>query len=285
VIIGNPSCADSSQFLLSRKKELGDPNENANFKEFVFFVNELQPSIFFMENLPKMALKVPFQPLFHGYHLHYFSVSVAALGNSQKSRVRLFMIGSKDEKITKRFARKFAKMMEDNSTQPLLTVDQILDPKLPFTYVAQGGTLSDSLDISGAYTEDYSSTIALYGGCKMRLDKIREEWLFGSQKDNSKWKIDNPNSKMHSAPGVYINRKGKLPMTVRKTNRQFDFNGRQMTPRQLGYIQGIPSSFGIVSHLGLKNNPCYWINKGRATVANTPPYEWGEFLYSFLLTL
>ena len=121
--------------------------------------------------------------------------------------------------------------------------------------------------------EDINDIITLYAGKKLRLDEIQAQWLFEFP-DSKRWVVKD--RKFTTAPGVYRNLPNEYPLTARKANRQFNHDGLMMTPRELARIQGIKDSFKL--HYN-KQQKGYWINKGRVTVAKTPPYEVGLWFF------
>lgn len=257
VIIGHPKCGNSSMFALSRGKKFtshkGEPSLDLYFQA----IWEFKPKFFFMENLLGLLntySESDFKELFPNYKFIFISGSVTMFGNSQVTRKRLLIIGIRndiyrptDEKIFRRFK--------------------------PFEPRTTGDLLKD-LPINGNIREPLDETITMYSGFKITLKEAQEYWL--KHPNERHWKI--LNGTMGTAPGVYINREDDIPLTVRKTNRQFNPDGLQMSPRELARIQGVPDQFLLYQGPNLKAS----INKGRITVGNTPPMEMGMWIYNRL---
>ena len=211
-----------------------------------------------MENLPAMLKTISRSELreyFGDYKLLFIEQPVTAWGNSQKTRVRLLVIG------VKRGINGLIKEIK----------------QLPGGEVKTAGELIEGLIYgeNGHFREDIKTRITLYAGKKMSLEDIRDEWL---RRGVSRWEVTD--RRFFTAPGVYLNLKGRHPATARKANRQFNHEGLTMSPRELARIQGVPDTFHIwidESRLG------YCINKGRATVTKTPPYEIGQWLANILI--
>jgi len=115
-----------------------------------------------------------------------------------------------------------------------------------------------------------STIITLYAGFKASLKEIKENWVY---EDWTRWMVEGRN--FSTAPGSYRNRDSEYPSTARKSNRQFNHNGDMMSPRELARIQGVPDKFKLWYEEDKHN---YCINKARATVAKTPPYEIGQWV-------
>lgn len=262
ILVGHPDCGHSSQMAFSRAKKLTDPMENDSFQLFINEVQKKLPKVFLMENLPKLLRSVDLNKAFPGYYLKVFEkVSMSEFGNSQKSRVRLVVIGVRDG------YNRIRKIIKTHLKEGIKPVNE---PQVT-SKLLKG--LENENPLLGHVREDIDTIISIYARTKMSLKEIQKVW-HNEFKNSKKWPIYN--SKMSSAPGVYRNFANSFPMTVRKANRQFNPNGLQMSPRELACIQGIPDSFVIHMDLKRKN---YWINKGRATVAKTPPYELGFWFY------
>ena len=122
----------------------------------------------------------------------------------------------------------------------------------------------------GHIREDINSEITLYAGFKIKLSEVQKFWI--NNPTLKRYKVHD--KKFTTAPGVYRNLKKGPPATARKANRQFNPEGLQMSPRELARIQGVPDDFVIYFE---NSNIGYWINKGRATVTKTPPWEIGEW--------
>ena len=99
----------------------------------------------------------------------------------------------------------------------------------------------------------------------------------GEYKDKKKWPVNQGN--LRNQPGVYRNFAEDLPLTVRKQNRQFNHRGDMLTPREMARIQGLPDHFKIWYD---EDQHYYCINKGRTTIAKTPPYEISKWFYNII---
>lgn len=258
LLVGAPDCGHSSILSYSRSKSLHNPRDNSSLTLYLKAVKLFQPRVFMMENLPAMLKTITRNELrsfFEEYRLIFIEHPVTAWGNSQKHRVRLVLFG--------------VKRGEDISTKELRKV-------YPMGELKTSGQLISGLDsnISGHIRENINTRITLYAGKKMSLSDIRDEWM---RRGVSRWEVED--RAFFTAPGVYMNLENKPPATARKANRQFNHHGLMMTPRELARIQGVPDSFEIwVDH----SREGYCINKGRATVTKTPPYEMGIWLHSKL---
>lgn len=263
IIIGNPDCGHSSVLSYSRRKALSDPKDNDSLNLYVKCVKKFKPQIFLMENLPKLLDKwgVKFwNEAFPEYSISYLIGSVSQWGNSQVTRTRLLIIGIKTD----------FSLLNSNNIQYQLTEIYKLN-KLKTTQKILEGLDEEDISI-GHVREDINSIITLYSGFKISLRDAQKFWK--ENPDTSRWSIKDRN--FSTAPGVYRNTKNKYPSTARKSNRQFNPEGLQMSPRELARIQGIPDTFKLYIN---PDNIQYWINKGRATVTKTPPYEIGLWFY------
>ena len=196
--------------------------------------------------------------MFPQYNFKFIEGSVNMFGNSQKTRNRLLIIGLNREKLGDQIHKlqyHFSQIYKVKEIQPAHVLIKGLrkeDPKI------------------GHIREDINNVITMYAGFKISLKEIQKQWL--SNQNTRRWVVQGKN--FSTAPAVYINRKGDFPMVARKANRQFNHKGLQLTPRELAKIQGVPDKFKIYIDM---ENPIYWINKGRATVCKTPPYEIGKW--------
>jgi site-specific DNA-cytosine methylase len=248
VILGHPKCGLSSMFALSRGKKFSSHQDEPSLTLFIEAVHKYRPKIFVMENLPKLLdsfedsdLKSTFQE----YNISYIKGPVSMFGNSQLTRKRLIVIGLRNDYYTNK-RKKTIKRIPLNKTEPHKTK-----------------TLLMNLPDNGNITEPLTDIITMYAGYKVSLDDAQDFWL--SNPNLRHWPVNN--GRMSTAPGVYINHETDYPLTVRKTNRQFNPDGIQMSPRELARIQGICDGF-LIYH---DKDPKVTINKGRITVANTPP--------------
>lgn len=266
IIIGNPKCGSSSILRYSRCKKLGDAKSEPSLDQFIEYVNELQPNVFMMENLPqllKTISKRDFRKIFKDFWLVFHSSSVEAWGNSQKSRIRLVIIG-----VNKRQSRvsrnQFKELFQVNKIK---TCGELLKP-LEQIY----GTKDFLCNIR----EDPTHKVSMYDyrdhkKGNLTLAQVKALWE-GDFSDEYKWPIKS--KKMQTLPGVYRNKEDGYPMTVRKESRQFRWDGENHTPRELAMFQGLPFSFKLYMDESERN---YWLNKARLTIAQSPPFEIGSW--------
>ena len=261
VIIGNPDCGHSSKFSYSRSKKLSDPRDNKSVSLYLNAIKVIKPKIFLMENLPKLMdiYNVDFwYNTFPEYEFVFHVLSVNKFGNSQKDRIRLLVIG-----INKGFFNKDI----DKVRYHFLNIYKVSSEK--FTGELLKGLEHENIKI-GHIREDINSEITLYAGFKIKLGEVQKFWL--NNPNLKRYKVYD--KKFTTAPGVYRNPEKSFPSTARKANRQFNPKGLQMSPRELARIQGVPDDFNLYFE---NSNIGYWINKGRATVTKTPPWEIGEW--------
>ena len=119
----------------------------------------------------------------------------------------------------------------------------------------------------GHVREAQSELCTIHAGRKLKISEITHIWN-NALKGKKRWEVIG--RRFSTAPGVYRNGLKDYPATARKANRQFDHNGLMLTPRQLARIQGVPDSFRLYVSSDKLN---YWINKARAAVTKTPPFE------------
>jgi site-specific DNA-cytosine methylase len=255
VIISSPDCGSGSILRMSRAKKYGNHKENYSLTIFFAAITMGKPKFFLFENLEGLFRSYSledFQKMVPNYRLIIHNASVAFWGNSQIHRKRLIIVGIRKDlspKIDKYF--KLPDYRHKNKTCRELY-----------------GDLDDIwADLRlGHVREDPKELCTIHAGRKLKILEIMKWWL---ENPNAKrWKVEG--KKFTTAPGVYRNRLKDYPATARKANRQFDHNGYMLTPRQLARIQGIPDEFILYISRDKLN---YWINKGRALVTKTPPYE------------
>ena len=266
VIVGAPDCGHSSVLAYSRAKQLSDPLKNESLDLYLRSVKIIKPKVFMMENLPKlldMVNKDIFQETFPEYELIYLTNSVSAWGNSQKTRVRLVIIGLKLSSFGKNISQARDYFTNVYKINELKTSGELLK-----------GLIKEDISI-GHVRENINDIITLYAGFKTSLYDIKKFWR--ANPDLKRWPVYD--RKFTTAPGVYRNLYDDYPATARKANRQFNHRGLQMSPRELASIQGVPRKFGIFMD---SSELTYWINKGRTTVTKTPPYEIGKWFYKQL---
>lgn len=255
IIIGAPDCGHSSMLSLSRIKKFSDPKENASLALFLNSITMLKPKAWLMENLPKLLDTYTVSDLekyFGNYQLIFAINSVSAYGNSQKTRKRLVIIGIRND-IYKH--KKFKKRFTPYPVKELKLSSELIEGLKP----GKKCHISEPLD----------KEITMYAGYKIYLSDVKKLWTT-SLADQSRWPVSDPGKAFQNAPGVYKNLKSRYPMTARRQNRQFNHHGIMMSPRELARIQGIPDKFKIWQDDSRQE---FCINKGRTTVAKTPPVE------------
>lgn len=260
VIISSPDCGSGSILRLSRAKKLGDNKQNKSLKTFFKAIKELKPKFFLFENLEtlfKTLSEEEFRKKTKKYQLVIHSRSVADFGNSQITRKRLIIVGIRkklgltDEEVTKAF--EVPKNLYAPRPCHILYNDLEFMKKPP----------------TGHFREHLGLTITMYSGFRLTIAEIQHKWE-NEFRGKSRWEVKD--RKFSTVPGVYRNLDMEFPSTARKANRQFDSKGYMLTPRQLARIQGVPDNFKIAQDPE-KAELGYWINKGRALVTKTPPYE------------
>jgi len=257
VIIGHPKCGVSSLFALSRGKKFSSHRGEPSLDLYIRAIIKYNPKFFFLENLEGLLNSYPLDELkllFSDHRILAIKDSVTHFGNSQVTRKRLLLIGIRWDI----YNHTIEKILLNHKTIKPKTVKELLQ----------------NLPENGHVTEPLDSTITLYSKFKISLKEVQAFWLANPKLRH--WPIYN--GKMNTAPGVYINRENDYPLTVRKTNRQFNPEGIQMSPRELGRIQGVTDNFLFY----ISNSLTTTINKGRITVGNTPPMDLGFWILSKL---
>lgn len=258
-IVGAPDCGHSSMFALSRAKAFSDPTDNASFKFFVDSIRYYKPRMFGMENLPKLVdtMGDSLYDQFDDYNLKLLVRPVSAWGNSQITRIRLVIVGVRKD-LPKDLLKK-VKLPDEDSFQ-LKTSAQLIK-----------GLVSTEDEELGHVREpdDFMVCMHYEGERKISVGHAREIWM-SEYEHLKKWPANVGN--MINQPGVYRNFEDDYPLTVRKQNRQFNHAGYMLSPREIARIQGVPDSFKIWYDDKFR---MYCINKARALMAKTPPYELG----------
>ena len=258
IIIGSPSCGHSSVFGYSRRKTLGKPKEDKTLNLFITSLNKFRPKIFLMENLPKLMDLIPLNEWEKNLPDYSFIVhchSVFDLGNSQKSRKRLILIG----------IRKDSRVNLNNFS----TIFKVSTPK----------TVNDILKMVRKelnFRENGEKKLAMYhykdkNKVTLTVNGVKKLWQTEFS-DEFKWPMKN--QKMKTLPGVYRNRKNSYPLTIRPSNRQFDPNGDIIGLEEFRIIMGFPKRFKVFMDI---NNLNYWLNKGRNTLSKGSVYEVGKW--------
>lgn len=271
IIVSNPACGGQSILRISRKKDFKSIEEqkaDPTMVNFIESVHHFKPHVFLLENLPKLLEVIPEnqweKEIFPDYNLVFHNHSVSEWGNSQISRNRLVIIGVKKSSLLFELEQfLFVKQMRAlKTTQDLLF-------NLP-----KNGNIIEDLDkiVSMFHPDDKNKT-------KLSLKQVQRLWT-NEFRDEWKWPWVNSKGSRGTLPGVYRNKPNGYPMTARKADRQFKWNGLPMSPRELARIMGIPDKFKIHIEEDRKN---YWINKGRLIVTQTFPYEIGLWFKECLL--
>lgn len=263
IIIGAPDCGHSSILAYSRAKKLRDPRDNKSLQMYIKSVLYYKPKVFLMENLPKLLQQYTiqdFKETFPDYELIFHNVSVREFGNSQKNRVRLVIIG-----YTKNLNE------EDKANLQYQFSNIYRVSKLKTAGELTKGLKNENL-LTGNIRESINDIITIYAGRKLSLSDIKNYW----DRNPDKKRFVVTDRKFTTAPGVYRNLDNDFPATARKANRQYNQDGLQLTPRELARIQGVPDRFKLYIDT---NRAQYWVNKTRATVTKTPPYEIGYWFH------
>lgn len=266
VIVGAPDCGHSSMFAYSRAKKLGDPTENSSLKLYISSVIHYKPVVFMMENLPKMidVMGDYMYDVFSDYDLITLIQPVSAWGNSQVTRIRLVLVGIRKDASNK--VKHFVRLPDEAD----------------FTLKKEGELLKGLIfheDASLCHVrepDDWMVNMIYKDRKKISHKEAREFWM-GEYEDLKKWPANYGN--MINQPGVYRNFEHDYPLTARKSNRQFNHAGYMMSPRELARIQGVPDTFKLWYD---DKSPMYCVNKARAAVTKTPPYEIAQWFADIL---
>lgn len=256
VIVSSPDCGSGSILRYSRAKKLGDHKKNHSLMMFFAAVRRYQPKLFLFENLDGLFKSFPkerFLKLLSNYRLVEHNASVAHWGNSQKNRKRLVIIG-----VRRDISRKVDKYFKLPHYKNPKSCHELYDD------------LHENSRVTGNVREHITEYISIYGGKRMSLGEIRDDWKKRLKGKKRYYVPEEEGRKFKTAPGVYRNLSHDFPATARKANRQYDHYGLTLTPRQLARVQGVPDEF--ILHIDY-NKLGYWINKARTTVTKTPPYE------------
>ena len=260
VILSHPDCGHSSMLAFSRAKKMGKPKENISVGLFFESLVKYKPKLFLMENLSKFIENYGEEGLKAAltlYNLVFHHISVSELGNSQKGRHRLLIIGVRKD-LPKFISKVFLNLYRVNELKASgMLIRGLNQPDPNLCHIR----------------ESDKDIITLYAGYKDVIENIRKEWVT-TRALKKRW--DTPDKKFSTAPGVYKNLEFELPATVRPSNRQYNHRGEMMSPRELARIQGVPDQFKLYCDTKV---PKYCINKGRVTVTKTPPMEVSVWFY------
>lgn len=258
VIVSSPDCGASSIMRLSKVKKLGKPEENKSLHLVLTAIEKYKPSVFLIENLPRMLDLLPegyFKENFPDYKIITHCHSVMEFGNSQKSRKRLIIIGVRRDK-PRAFRRAFREVFKVSTPK---IVKDLLEP----AYNKEN------------YNIPPKKTLAMYDYRKLpdkttlTVRKIRRLWV-GDFKDEYKWPIKT--AKMKTLPGVYRLREDSFPLTVRPADRQFRPDGWPLGIEDYKAIMGFPKSFKIYMD---EDRYLFYLNKARVTLCKGSVYEVG----------
>lgn len=258
VIVSSPDCGASSVMRLSKVKELGNPEKNFSLNLVLEAIICYKPKVFLIENLPKLiTLLTPefFEKFLPDYQFTYHQRSVMDYGNSQASRKRLVIIG------TKNGAKKFKDIFNN--------VFKVNDPKVTrnLLEVPQFKGNNDN------YMLPLDKKLAMYDYRKLpdktslTVKQVRKLWR-KDFKDEKKWPIKT--AKMNTLPGVYRLEADKYPLTLRPADRQFRPDGYPLGIQDFKNIMGFPKEFGIFMD---PDRYLYWLNKARYTLAKGAVFE------------
>ena len=258
VIVGHPDCGSGSILSYSRAKRLSSIGNNDSFITFRLAIRKYKPEVFLFENLERLFknyTEAQFKRDFKGYKLIFRVMPVSKLGNSQVFRERLLVIGINRKVYTGGMSKLFRPFKVSNGPK----ITRKLFKNFDYT---------ENLDF-GVYTEPLSDIITMYGGFKISLEEARQKWV-KELKYKSRWPA--VDRKYAAAPAVYKNLPNKYPATARKSNRQFNSLGVNMSPRELAIIQGVPDDFKLILRPSKVKADT---NKAKVTVTKSPPYEVG----------
>ena len=260
IIVSSPDCGASSVMRLSKVKQLGDPKDNKSLNMVLEAIQFLNPTIFVIENLPKLVTLLPlefFERSAPEYKLVYHHRPVSDYGNSQVSRKRLMIIGIR--KDSKKFSKLFDEVFQVNTlkvSRKLLEVAQ---------FNGNEANWMPPLD----------KTLAMYDYRKLpekkvlTVKKIHKLWSKDFN-DEKKWPIKT--AKMSTLPGVYRLEADRPPLTLRPADRQFRPDGWPLGIQDFKNIMGFPKEYELyMDH----ERYLYWLNKARYTLAKGACYEAG----------
>lgn len=265
IIVGSPNCGHSSILSYSRKKTLGNPKADKSLNMFIHGVQDCQPKIFLMENLPKLLDLFPikeWEETFPNYNLIFHCHPVSVFGNSQTSRKRALIIG----------VRKDQSRVYLNNLKRIFLVNT---PKVSRELLKL--SLEEELsDYNNLWNLPNDKKLAMYdyrdkSKKTLTVEQVHDLWN-KDFKDEYKWPIKS--SKMNTLPGVYRLHPDRYPLTVRPSDRQFHYCGWPLSLMDYKVIQGFPYKFKLYMDM---NNRIYWLNKGRVTLTKGPSYEIGEW--------
>lgn len=258
VIVGSPNCGHSSMLSYSRKKSLGEPDKDNTLNLFLSSVFKYRPSIFLMENLPKLLELYktrPFEEVFPDYNLIVLTHPVSVFGNSQTSRKRLVMIGIRKDIDPEGEMIKIFTPFQVNRVKTYKELVKGVDKSLNFR------ELKDKKLAMYYWKDPEKKTLT--------VKEIQKLWV-SEFKGLTRWPINT--EKMKTLPGIYRVLPEKYPYTLRPSNRQFGPKGYPLGLEEFKRIMGFPEGYKMYMD---ETNRTYWLNKGRTALSKGSVYEVG----------
>lgn len=258
VIVGSPNCGHSSMLSYSRKKSLGEPDKDNTLNLFLSSVFKYRPSIFLMENLPKLLELYktrPFEEVFPDYNLIVLTHPVSVFGNSQTSRKRLIMVGIRKDVDPEGEMIKIFTPFEVNRVKTYKELVRGVDKSLNFR------ELKDKKLAMYYWKDPERKTLT--------VKEIQKLWV-SEFKGLTRWPINT--EKMKTLPGIYRILPEKYPYTLRPSNRQFGPKGYPLGLEEFKRIMGFPEGYKMYMD---ETNRTYWLNKGRTALSKGSVYEVG----------
>ena len=267
IIIGAPDCGHSSILGFTGSKKRKSAIENNSVRMFFQSIIDYKPKIWIMENLPALLNSITQNELkekFPDYRFVFHIISMAELGNSQKTRKRLVIVALDRNLPAELF-------MAFSDIQPQKNIKNVED--------LIGDLVKDNPE-NGNIRERPSKKIKM-GKKSFSFREIRIGWK-KRYPDKRYWPLKEEDPESAYIPGVYRLFNNKPPQTVRQDPRQFREDGKPLSPRELARIQGIPDEFQLYIPPDGANGKSvnYYVNKARITVAKGAPYELGLWLKS-----
>lgn len=270
VIMGAPDCGHSSILTVSSTGKMKNPIENESVRTFFESINEYQPKVWLMENLPAIMNTITmndFKKNFPNYRFVFHTLSVMEFGNSQKTRKRLVVIGIK-------------RGIEGESDifMNMNDVYQVNEPRKVKELISD--LKDDNFDLCNI-REPEDKQVKM-GKEKLSFGEIQKKWN-KELKGEKYWPLGGKGSTAPNIPGVYRLKDTGTPATVRRDPRQFRPDGKPLSPREIARIQGVPDDFKLFLEADHPKGIEYALNKARTTVAKGAPYEIGLWFYKQLM--
>lgn len=271
VIVGSPDCGHSSVLGFTAAKVRKNPQDNDSVRLYFNSILKYKPKIWIMENLPALLNSITqtsIKDQFPDYRVIFHIASVSEFGNSQKSRKRLLIVAIRRDLP----ADAFMEFSEVNRIKKPKKINSILE-----------GLGED--DRSLCHIRESEDKAIKMGNKSYTFGEIAKRWN-KELKGECYWDMDQSSKDSKPIPGVYRLIPEKYPQTVRQDPRQFRPDGKPMSPRELGRIQGLPDTFKLLMpEEPDENGDEYYLNKARITVAKGAPYELGEWIARKLAAL